>query len=88
MKPYLDATRIATDETTKEEFEYPVVLLWASVSRVEHGPEDGSFKNKAPKTVLFTPEGNVWILAPFQEIRTAWTAWIDANGIQLTFSRS
>jgi hypothetical protein len=88
MKPYFEAARIAMNEDTKEEFEYPTVILWRNVQRVELGVDDDTpFKNREPKAVAFCGEGNVWLLMPYEELRDRWIAWLDANDMQLAFSR-
>jgi hypothetical protein len=88
IKPYFEAIRIAMDEDTKEEFEYKKILLWCSVARLEE-PTGDTFKNESPKCVIMTEEGSVWVLTPYEEVRTAWLKWLDAaSNIQSVFTNN
>jgi hypothetical protein len=89
LKPYYEATRIALNEDTKQEYEFETMLLWCTVTRIEAGVDDDSFKNRAPKTVIFTDDGSVWILAEYKEVRKAWAKWLDsASNIQSAFTNN
>ena len=88
IKPWFESVRIARDSDTREEFEYPTVLLWCNVMRLE-GAAGDDFKNTAPKCVVFTNEGNIWLLTPYAEVRAAWLAWLDAaSNIQSVFTNN
>lgn len=88
IAPYFEATRIAMNEDTKEEFEYATVLLWCNVARIEEAAGD-TFKNEAAKCVIFTPEGSIWVLTPYQEVRATWLKWLDAaSNIQSVFTNN
>ncbi|RZJ86707.1 MAG: hypothetical protein EOO60_13105 [Hymenobacter sp.] len=88
IKPYFEAVRIAMDEDTHEEFEYKTVLLWCSVMRLEE-PSGDTFKNEAPKCVIKTDEGALWVLTPYEEVRAEWLRWLDAaSNIQSVFTNN
>jgi hypothetical protein len=85
-KPYFEAVRISRNQDSGVECEARVTILFCDIVRVQE-PEDDDFKNQCAKCVVYLSGGlTPWLLLPYDEMKAAWVAWLDAaSNIQSVF---